>query len=89
MQIGAGNLAGIIASFLYPVKDGPRYIPGNATHIGALGMSTILTIIMTVYLRRENARRDREYKRPEDYTPEQHEAERTKGDSATFFRFTV
>jgi MFS family permease len=89
MQIGAGNLAGIIASFLYPVKDAPRYIPGNATHIGALAMSTILSIIMTIYLRCENARRDREYKRPEDYTPEQHEAERTKGDSATFFRFTV
>jgi hypothetical protein len=44
---------------------------------------------MTLYLRRENARRDREYKAPELYTIEEKLAERERGDNATFFRYTV
>lgn len=44
---------------------------------------------MTIYLRQENARRDREYKAPEDYTEAEKRLERAKGDSATFFRYTV
>lgn len=52
-------------------------------------MSTILCIFMTLYLRRENARRDREYKAPADYTEEEKIAERESGDNATFFRYTI
>ena len=52
-------------------------------------MSMILCIIMTIYLRRENARRDREHKAPSDYSLEEKAAEREKGDNATFFRYTV
>lgn len=52
-------------------------------------MSMILCIIMTIYLRRENARRDREYKAPSEYTEAEKEAEREKGDNASFFRYTV
>jgi hypothetical protein len=52
-------------------------------------MSTVLCTIMTIYLRRENARRDREYKAPGEYTMEEMTAEREKGDNATFFRYTV
>lgn len=52
-------------------------------------MSMILCIIMTIYLRRENARRDREHKAPSDYSLEEKVAEREKGDNATFFRYTV
>jgi hypothetical protein len=52
-------------------------------------MSTCLSIFMTVYLRRENAHRDREYKNPADYTTRDKAAEREKGDNATFFRYTV
>lgn len=44
---------------------------------------------MTVYLRQENARRDRDYKAPDDYTEVEKQLEREKGDSATFFRYTV
>lgn len=52
-------------------------------------MSMILCIVMTVYLRRENARRDREYKALSEYSLEEKVAEREKGDSATFFRYTI
>lgn len=52
-------------------------------------MSLVLSVIMTLYLRRENARRDREYKHPDEYTAEEKWTEREKGDNATFFRYTV
>lgn len=44
---------------------------------------------MTLYLRRENARRDRVYKAPELYTAAEKYEEREKGDGASFFRYTV
>jgi hypothetical protein len=44
---------------------------------------------MHFYLRRENARRDREYKPVEEYTREDMLMEQEKGDNATFFRYTL
>ena len=48
---------------------------------------------MSWYLRRENARRDKwaieNNKLPENYSEEQKNAEREKGDNATFYRYTV
>jgi hypothetical protein len=41
-------------------------------------MSVILSIFMTIYLRRENARRDAEYKRPSEYSEAEKEAERER-----------
>lgn len=52
-------------------------------------MAFVGSAFMTWYLRRENARRDREYKRPEEYTTEEKLLERHLGDNATFFRYTV
>lgn len=53
-----------------------------------LTMSTTLSIFMTLYLRRENARRDREYKPIDQYSAQDKSAEREKGDNASFFRYT-
>ncbi|KAK6215337.1 major facilitator superfamily transporter [Colletotrichum tabaci] len=89
MHVGFGNLGGAIAGFLYQAKDRPRYYPGHGTLLSTLTMSMCLSAFMTIYLRRENARRDREYKDPALYTAEEKAAERHKGDNATFFRYTV
>lgn len=89
MHVGCGNLGGVISGFIYLSKDSPEFYPGHGTLIATLTMSTILSIIMTIYLRRENARRDREYKKPEEYTEEEKRMERHKGDHASFFRYTV
>ncbi|KAH0442998.1 major facilitator superfamily transporter [Colletotrichum camelliae] len=89
MHVGFGNLGGAIAGFLYQAKDKPHYYPGHGTLLSTMAMSMILSTFMTIYLRRENARRDREYKDPSQYTTEEKAAERTKGDNATFFRYTV
>ncbi|KAI0162545.1 major facilitator superfamily transporter [Pestalotiopsis sp. NC0098] len=89
MHVGFGNLGGAIAGFLYRSKDAPQFYPGHGTLIATETMSVILCIAMTIYLRRENARRDREYKPPSEYTFEEMTQEREKGDNATFFRYTI
>lgn len=89
MQAMCGNLGGILASFIYLSRNGPQYIQGHCILIGLLTMSGSISAIMTSYYRRENRRRDREYKKPEEYTIEEKALEREKGDDATFFRFTV
>lgn len=66
-----------------------RFIPGHITLACTVAMSAILTVLMSVYLRFENAKRDKSGAAPESYTEEQKEAERTKGDNATFYRYTV
>ncbi|KAH6656621.1 high-affinity nicotinic acid transporter [Truncatella angustata] len=89
MHVGFGNLGGAISGFLYRTKDAPMFYPGHGTLIATETMSLILCIFMTIYLRRENARRDGEYKAPSEYTRQEMELEREKGDNATFFRYTV
>ncbi|KAF2842866.1 major facilitator superfamily transporter [Patellaria atrata CBS 101060] len=89
MHVGFGNLGGAISGFLFRSKDAPEYYSGYGTLIACLVMSTTLSTFMTFYLRRENARREREYKRPEEYTAEEKFLEREKGDNATFFRYTI
>jgi hypothetical protein len=89
MHVGFGNLGGTIAAFIYLSKYAPHFIPGHASLIGMISMSFVLTAFMTVYLRRENAKRDAMGMKPEDYSDEQKEADRDKGDDASFFRYTV
>jgi len=89
MHVGFGNLGGILASFIYLPKYAPRFVKGHSILIGLLSMSLCLQACMTLYYRRENARRDAEYKRPEQYTVAEKTAERDRGDNASFFRYTV
>lgn len=89
MHVGFGNLGGAIAGFIYLPKDSPHFRQGHGILIGMISMSICLCIFMTTYLRRENARRDREYKAPALFTEEEKRMEREKGDNATFFRYTV
>jgi sugar phosphate permease len=88
MHVGFGNLGGTISAYLFLAKDKPRYMPGFATLLACQAMALVLSVFMHIYLRRENARRDREYKPPSEYTEEERVAEREKGDLATFFRYT-
>lgn len=89
MHVGFGNLGGAIAGFIYLSKDSPHFRQGHGILIGMITMSTVLSCFMTVYLRRENRRRDAEGKKVELYTEEEKLAERLKGDNASFFRYTV
>jgi len=70
-----------------------RFISGHCALIGLIQMSFLLSLFMTIYLRRENCRRDQwaidNNMMPDSYTQEQENMERHKGDNATFFRYTV
>ncbi|KAH6677081.1 major facilitator superfamily domain-containing protein [Halenospora varia] len=93
MHVGFGNLGGAISAFCYLTQYSPRFIPGHTTLASTVTMSAVLTIFMTLYLRRENARRDKwaveNNMLPENYTEDQKHAQREEGDSATFFRYTI
>ena len=89
MQVGMGNFGGLVGAYLFLPKYAPKFAPGHGSSIALSAMSCILSIVMTVYLRRENARRDAAHKRPEEYTMEELEAERTAGDDASYFRYIV
>ncbi|TLS27534.1 hypothetical protein PpBr36_04993 [Pyricularia pennisetigena] len=89
MHVGFGNLGGTVSAYLYLKKDAPRYISGHSALLGLHAMSLVLSILMHLYLRHENARRDKTYKPPSEYTEDERVAERTKGDMASFFRYTI
>jgi hypothetical protein len=89
MQVGCGNLGGIISAYMFLTKDAPRFRHGYGALIGFCLMACLLSIFMTFYFRKENASRDRDYKRPQDYTIEEKMLERSKGNDASFFRYTV
>jgi hypothetical protein len=89
MQVGMGNLGGAVAAYMFLPKYAPKYVPGHSTSIAMLAMACAGSIIMTIYLRRENARRDAAHKAPEEYTTEELAAERTRGDNASYFRYVV
>jgi hypothetical protein len=89
MHVGFGNLGGTLSGFIYRPQDSPRYLVGHVTLVGTISMSIVLSTFMTMYLRKENARRDAEYKKPSEYTAEEKQLETEKGDNATFFRYTV
>lgn len=89
MHVGFGNLGGMISAYLFQAKDKPKYLSAHATLLGFQAMAASLSIFMTIYLRRENARRDQMHKPPSEYTEAEREAERDLGDNASFFRYTV
>ncbi|KAI5857837.1 major facilitator superfamily domain-containing protein [Tricharina praecox] len=93
MQVGFGNLGGVVAAFSYRYTDAPRYVSGHALLVGTCLLSAAGSACLSVYLRRENRRRDavmRENNRSvEGLTEHEMEEERGRGDYASFFRYTV
>ncbi|ORY58842.1 high-affinity nicotinic acid transporter [Pseudomassariella vexata] len=91
MQVMGGNCGGIVASYVYLKRDGPRYITGHSILIGFVSMAFFLTLFMTIWCRRENRRRDAVSSRAgvQDLTDEEKLLERDLADSAPWFRYIV
>lgn len=91
MQVMGGNCGGIIASYVYLTRDSPRFIKGHSLLIGIISMAFCLSLFMTVYLRRENARRDALAAVAErsDYSDEEKLEQMEIADNAPWFRYTV
>ncbi|KAF2178492.1 major facilitator superfamily transporter [Zopfia rhizophila CBS 207.26] len=92
MQVGFGNLGGVMSGFMYQSKEAPWYYRGHGTVVGLLIMSTALSVYMTWWLRRENAKRgmgDMMTGREGGWSVEEMRGEREKGDEAGYFRYTI
>lgn len=91
MQVMGGNCGGIVASYVYLSRDGPRYITGHSILIGFVGMAFMLTAFMSLWCRRENERRDAASagQGSQELTDEQKALERELADDVPWFRFTV
>jgi hypothetical protein len=89
MQVGIGNLGGVISAYMFLPRDAPQYAHGHSGLIALSAAAAVLSTIMTGYLRWENASRDKKWKAPRDYTPDERSMMRGMGDRAPFFRFTV
>ncbi|KAG9077223.1 hypothetical protein FRC06_009022, partial [Ceratobasidium sp. 370] len=82
LVVSFGNLGGLLASYTYIAKNAPRYTAGHSIIIAVLGLAAVAALTMHIYCRRENARRDRMFKAPHEYTEDEIRAESTKGDQA-------
>ncbi|KAI0470462.1 MFS general substrate transporter [Xylariaceae sp. FL0804] len=58
MQLTVGNASGIMASFIYPSTQGPRYVKGNAISLSVVGTAGCIYAFLWFWYDRENKRRD-------------------------------
>lgn len=86
MQIGIGNLGGVVASNVYLPMEAPVYKTGFSIGLGFLWMTILMAVVFLLYLRRENAlrnagNRDGRYDLPDT-------VKTNLGDDHPSFRFT-
>lgn len=95
MQVGFGNLGGVLSGYTYTWRDAPGYRSGHAILIGLLAMSTLLCVGMRWWCGAENRRRDGRNEKSgvsggrKVWGRKDMEAERERGDYAGFFRYTL
>lgn len=70
MQVGLGNIGGIVASNVFLKSEQPEYPTGFGTALGMIGLCIISACIFALYLIRENrlrdnGKRDYRYEAPE------------------------
>lgn len=86
IQIGFGNLGGIVASVVFITREAPEYPTGFGTAVGFLAMTIVMATIFYVGLIWENKKRDRGER---DYRYEEGEEElNNMGDDHPRFRFS-
>lgn len=61
-----GNSAGIVSSWTYPTKQGPRFIEGHSVALSFAVLAVLMASFLSFYNNRENKRRDRLYGVPEE-----------------------
>ena len=57
LQLTFGNCAGIMSSYLYPEKAGPRFVRGHAVSLSMVGFAMMVYAFMWWHLSRENKKR--------------------------------
>jgi hypothetical protein len=86
MQVGLGNIGGIIASNIFLQSQAPEYPVGFGTALGCVWLCVLSACAFAGYIWRENKKRDRGER---DWRYQLSEAERRNlGDDYPAFRFT-
>jgi hypothetical protein len=88
IQLTLGNCAGILAPFIYPTNQGPRYVEGHAITLSMVGYAGLVYSFFWWYFRRQNQRRDAGL---EDWKTEGKGDEELMemGDESPRYRYTV
>lgn len=58
--VGLSNLAGVLSAGTFRVEYAPKYIPTLISTACASGTCIVVTLVLGTWMKRENARRDRE-----------------------------
>lgn len=78
--------SGVLSSYVYRQVDRPRYFPGHGSVLGSLAIAWVLSAMLAVYYRRQNARKARELQaRGSEWTADDKAAHQDEGDDAPFF----
>lgn len=59
LQLTIGNSSGIMAPFLYPKSEGPRYVRGHAVTMALVAFAAVLFGAMSIWFHQENKKRER------------------------------
>ncbi|KAA8913618.1 major facilitator superfamily domain-containing protein [Sphaerosporella brunnea] len=88
LQLTFGNASGVMAPFLYPTHDGPRFIKGHAVSLSMGGMAALMYLLLWIVFARRNRQREKglEDHKLDGKTP-QEVAE--MGDESPNYRYTI
>jgi hypothetical protein len=88
--VSVGNAGGVVSSFIYPKEDKPRYYKGHGICLAYCVLAFALALLMTVYYRRANAKKDaRNAARSSPFTTQEKKQYEDEGDSVDWFRYTT
>lgn len=82
-----GQIGGIVSALVFPIKDGPQYVPGMSVNIAFLVMGLAMALWFTGWARWENAQRESGRRNHLLSLPE--EEQRELGERHPDFRFTL
>jgi len=81
-----GQCGSVLGSHIFPLTEGPRYIKGFAISCALEFLAAIMSIVLSISYRRENARRDALYGKPH---PEARVDTSERADKADDFRYVI
>ncbi|GAB7361284.1 hypothetical protein MBLNU230_g1344t1 [Neophaeotheca triangularis] len=88
LQLTIGNSSGIMASFLYPDSEGPRFIRGHAVTMSLVALGCVIYAFMYFHFDQENKKRERG-DRDEKMSGLDEDEVLALGDENPKYRFTI
>ncbi|KAJ7202357.1 MFS general substrate transporter [Mycena pura] len=64
-----GQCGSVLGSHLFPLTEGPRYIKGFGVSCALMFLAAIISLVLSISYRRDNARRDALYGKPQPGAP--------------------